>query len=158
MMNQGVISLPKSDLVDTCKLKVLTHVVPPKHTPVLTPEGPSVNTTAKGKIFSFAAKVSPGDALIDGLRIDWSSPPEAARILVSPSPSTPMHEATGWISTKADGRIPEGGVPQSQNVIFAHPETVNRIELQMRDSGDSSKSQFGVDQIGLVVHQPVGLL
>lgn len=154
MMHQGVISIPKSDLIDTCKVEVLNPTDFPRHTPVISPIGPSVNTSSSGKIFSFTGKVDPEGALIDGLRIDWSSPPDAARVLVSSNDGTPLHEATGWIPTKANGYLPEGAVPQSQNVIFSHPESVRRVEVQMRDAAGATKSQFGINQIGLVTHVP----
>ncbi len=157
MMHQGVISLPKSGLIDTCKVKVLNPAQFPDHSPpiVLSPEGPSVSKSDDGnKVFSFTGKVDPDGALVDGVRIDWSSPPEAARVLVSPYERGAMHEATGWIHTKANGHLPAGAVPQSQNVIFSQPESVKRIEVQMRDSAEGTKSQFGIVQMGLVTHVP----
>ena len=151
--HQGIISVPKSDLFAGSDIKTLNPVHFPKHTPpaILSPEGPSVNSTTKGKIFSFTARVDPDSSIIDGVRIDWSGPPDAARILVSPTEKSNWHDATGWISTKANGRF-AGGIPQSQNIIFSQPEQVKRIEIQMRDSTESTKTQFGIDQVGLVTH------
>jgi hypothetical protein len=151
MMHQGVISVPKSDLFKGEHIKTLNPVVFPGHT--LTGEGPAfIETGDKQKIFSFTARVDPDGAIVDGLRVDWTSPPDDARVLVSPSLTGKMHEATGWIVTKADGRIP-GGIPQSQNIVFSHPEIVRRIEIQMRDAPNSVKTQFGVDQVALVTNQ-----
>jgi hypothetical protein len=164
MFKQGLITVPKTDLfsADSKTFQTLKPVKFETHsTPVfLTPEGPSVNTDFKGKIFSFTGRVDPGEAVIDGVRIDWSNPPDTARVLVSPFPTSvgrvsDFHDATGWFSTKANGHLP-GALKQSQNVIFSHPELVKRIEIQMKDYETSSKSQFGIDQIGLVAHQAKG--
>jgi len=162
MIKPGLISIPKTDLSSSSDIQTLKPVKFETHTkPIfLTPEGPSVNTGFKGKVFSFTGRVDPGEGIIDGVRIDWSAPPDIARILVSPYPSSvgiknAFHDATGWFSTKANGQM-VGSLKQSQNVIFSHPELVKRIDIQMKDFESSSKSQFGIEQIGLVAHQNEG--
>ena len=154
MMHQGVINIPKSDLFIGEQIKFINPVQFQGYgkPTLLTGEGPSfMETNDRDKIFSFTARVDPEPAIVDGLRVDWTSPPDGARVLVSPDLSGKLHEATGWIVTKADGRIP-GGVPQSQNIIFSQPENIRRIEIQMRDAPNSLKSQFGIDQLTLVTN------
>ena len=154
MLHQEVISVPKSDLFEGEHIKSLNPVLFKGHSSASTliAQGPSfIDTGDKEKIFSFTARVDPEPAIVNGLRIDWTSPPDGARILVSPSLTGKMHEATGWIVTKADGRLP-GGIPQSQNIVFSHQENVRRIEIQMRDAPNSIKTQFGIDQVALVAN------
>ena len=153
MYHQGQIVVPKSDAFGGQQIKVLNPVHFKSHTvpQFLSAEGPSVSTENAGKVFAFTARVDPDNSLVDGVRIDWSAPPDAARILVSPTDDTKLHEATGWIPTKADGRF-AGGVPQSQNVIFSNPEWVKRIEVQMKDAPNTTKTQFGIQQVSLITN------
>ena len=154
MMHQGVINLPNGDLSSSSVIKVLKPVRFEGYgkPTLLTSEGPSFTETGKGDmIFSFTGRVDPSPAIVDGVRVDWSAPPDGARVLVSPSLTGKLHEATGWIVTKAEGRIP-GGLPQSQDIIFSHPENVRRIEIQMRDAPNSFKTQFGISHVSLVTN------
>ena len=156
MIHQALVSVPREDMgASVSQMKVLQPVHFKSHTvpKFLSAEGPSVSLddSAKEKIFSFTARVNPGTTLADGIRIDWSSPPDAARILTSPVELGHWHEATGWIPTKADGQF-AGGMAQSQNIVFSQPELIKRIELQMRDGADSVRSQFGVHSVSLVTH------
>jgi hypothetical protein len=154
MFHQSTIPVAKSNLFDGQNLKLLTPVQFQGHTKpvIVTSDGPSVTKRGEeSRIFSFTARVDPSSAVVDGVRIDWSAPPDGARVLVSPSEFGKLHEATGWISAKADGHIP-GGVPQSQNIVFSQPELVKRIEIQMRDAPSSVKTQFGIDQVALVTN------
>jgi len=155
MIHQGLVTVPRDDAGSWQHTKVLepahfkSHTVPQ----FLSAQGPSVSTNAhtKGKIFSFTALVKPGTTLADGVRIDWSAPPDAAKILTSPVELGHWHEATGWIATKANGRF-AGGMPQSQNILFSQPELIKRIEVQMRDGADSVKTQFGINSVSLVTN------
>ena len=154
MMHQGVISVPKSELFRGEPMKFLAPVKFKGYSnpTLLTSEGPSFTDSKEGeRVFSFTARVDPQPALVDGVRVDWTSPPEEARVLVSPSLKGGLHKATGWIVTKADGRLP-GSLPQSQNIIFSQPQSVRRIEIQMKDAPNSSKTQFGIDQVSLVTN------
>ena len=154
MFHQGQISVAKSPTFNGENIKTLQPVQLESHTQpqFLSAVGPSVtNDLTRGKVFSFTARVDPDSAVVDGVRIDWSAPPDSARVLVSPSERGDLHPATGWIPTKSDARF-QGGVPQSQNVIFSHPEMVKRIEIQMRDAPASVKTQFGIDQVSLMTN------
>ena len=154
MYHQGMIPVAKSNLFQGQNLKLLKITQFKGHTrpEIVMSMGPSVTKLGdESRIFSFTARVEPGTALADGVRVDWSAPPDGARVLVSPDDSGKLHEVTGWISTKADGQIP-GGIPQSQNIVFSQPEQVKRIEIQMRDAPSSVKTQFGIDQVVLVTN------
>jgi hypothetical protein len=154
MMHQGVISVPKNNMFRGENIKFLNPVKFKGYgkLTLLTSEGPSfVDTTEGARIFSFTGRVDPQPAIVDGIRVDWTSPPEEARILVSPFLTGKLHKATGWIVTKSEGRVP-GNLPQSQNIIFSQPENVRRIEVQMKDAASSSKTQFGIDQVSLVTN------
>jgi hypothetical protein len=156
MMHQGLVSVPRGDISgNSAHMKILQPAHFKSHTlpKFLSAEGPSVSTSAdtKGKIFSFTARIEPGTTLADGVRIDWSAPPDAARILTSPVELGKWHEATGWVPTKADGQF-AGGMKQSQNIIFSQPELIKRIEVQMQDGVDSVKSQFGINSVSLVTN------
>jgi len=154
MVHQGIISVPKSALFKGEHMKFLTPVKFKGYSnpTLLTSEGPSFeDKTEGGRIFSFTGRVDPKPALVDGIRVDWTTPPGEARVLVSSSLKGGLHKATGWLVTKADGRIP-GSLPQSQNIIFSQPESVRRVEVQMRDAPNSAKTQFGIDQVSLVTN------
>ena len=162
MMKQGVIGFRPATDSEPISIPEGMRTLNPIHVethskPVfLTAEGPSVNTDLKGKTFSFTGRVDPKEAVIDGVRIDWSAPPDVARVLVSPYPTDAgggklWHDATGWFSTKANGQMP-GAFKQSQDIIFSHPELVRRVEVQMKDFESSTKTQFGIDSLGLVTH------
>lgn len=162
MMKQGIIAFrPSTNSVSDVVpegMKTLNPIHVETHSkPVfLTPGGPSMNTDFRGKIFSFTGRIEPKEAVIDGVRIDWSAPPDVARVLVSPYPTDAgghklWHDATGWFSTKANGQMP-GAFKQSQDIIFSHPELVRRVEVQMKDFESSTKTQFGIDSLGLVSH------
>jgi hypothetical protein len=154
MYHQGIISIPKSQLFNRENIKFLRPTRFPGYgkPTLLTSQGPSFIDQGDGKpIFSFTARVDPSPSVVDGVRVDWTSPPDEARVLVSSSLKGKLHKATGWIVTKAEGRIP-GGIPQSQNIIFSQPEHVRRIEVQMRDAPNSTKTQFGVNQVSLVTN------
>jgi hypothetical protein len=161
MMKQGVIlfhpnSASRGVVPEGMRSLNQVHVETHSRPVFLTPEGPAVNTDFRGKIFSFTGRIDPKEAVIDGLRIDWTAPPDVARILVSPHATDASghklwHDATGWFSTKANGQMP-GALKQTQDVIFAHPELVKRVEVQMKDFESSTKTQFGIDRIGLVSH------
>ena len=152
--HQGQIVIPKPDETPLDHTKVLNPVRFNSHSApqFLSAMGPSVKSDSAGKIFAFTARVDPDTALVDGVRVDWSSPPDAMRVLVSPNDSPDsLHEATGWIPSKADGRF-AGGVPQSQNVIFSRPEWVKQISVEMRDAPNETKTQFGIQQVALVTN------
>jgi hypothetical protein len=161
MIKQGMIAYqPNVPTNSTDGLKSLNpiHVETHSQPAFLLPTGPAVNTDFRGKVFSFTGRVDPKEAVIDGVRIDWSAPPDVARVLVSPyatdsarSGVSLWHDATGWFSTKANGQMP-GALKQSEDVIFSHPELVRRIDVQMKDFESSTKTQFGIDRIGLVTH------
>jgi len=154
LIHQGQIVVPKNVDILTPNMKTLQIAHFSGHTKpqVLQGVGPAVvNEGNNEQLFSFTAKVQPGDAIVDGVRIDWTSPPDAARILVSPTDVGKWHDATGWVPTKADARFP-GGIPQSQNVVFSSPELVRRIEIQMKDAPASATTQFGIDQVSLITN------
>lgn len=154
MIHQGQVIVPKNPDLDISHLKTLRISQFPGHTrpEYLTGEGPAVVREGNDeKIFSFTARVEPGDAIVDGLRIDWTAPPDATRILVSPALKGKWHEATGWVPTKADGRF-AGGIPQTQNVVFSQPELIKRVEVQIKDAPNSTKTQFGIDQVSLITN------
>lgn len=154
--HQGQIVLPKSgDFGQQVKVLNPVHFKSYTQPQFLNPTGPSVSqdpSEPAEKIFAFTARVDPDSALVDGVRIDWSAPPDAARVLVSPNDTTRLHEATGWVPTKADGRF-AGGVPQTQNIIFSHPEWIKKISVQMRDAPNTTKTQFGIQQVALITNE-----